>query len=76
MKSNDWIQKVGDELKARRNHSAFLTNRGLEDLGKNVLASVGAGEDILRAAGFTVKYKDGEYTIKCKWSDAPEALKK
>lgn len=76
MKSNEWIRRAEIELKQRKDHAAFLRNRGLEDLGKNVLTAVGAGEDILRAAGFTVKVNEsGDYTIKCKWSDAPEVLK-
>lgn len=75
MKSNEWIQRAGTELKQRRQHAEFLKNRGLKELGQNVLTSVGTAEDVLRAAGFTVKYSEDEYTIKCKWSDAPEALK-
>ena len=75
MKSSDAIKNACTELKQRRQHAEFLKNRGLKELGQNVLTAVGTAEDVLRTAGFTVKYSEGEYTIKCKWSDAPEALK-
>lgn len=76
MKSNTAIEKVCTELKQRREHATFLRSKGLEKNYEHVMAAVGACEDILRTAGFTVKRDDaGNYTIRCKWSDAPEALK-
>lgn len=75
MKSSDWIKKAEQELNARRDHVYWLKDKGLEH--QRMRQSIFVAEDAMRLLGFTVKSNgvDG-YEIKCKWSDAPEGLKK
>lgn len=75
MKSSDWIKKAEQELNERRDHVYWLKDKGLEY--QRMRQSIFVAEDAMRLLGFTVKSNgvDG-YEIKCKWSDAPESVKK
>lgn len=74
MKSNEWIRKAEIEMNERRAHVDWLREHNMDY--QRYRQNIFFMEDAIRTLGFTVKSKgvDG-YEIKCKWSDAPEALK-
>lgn len=75
MRSVDWIRKAEEELNQQRDHVEWLRERGLDH--QRHRQSIFVMEDAMRQLGFTVKSNGvNGYEIKCKWSDAPEALKK
>lgn len=76
MKSSNAI-KAGEKILAEKQAwAADLKNRGQLDLGREVMQQAYFAEDVLRKMGFTIKQLGtAGVEIKCKWSDAPEALK-
>lgn len=76
MKSNTAVEAAEKLISEKEAWAAELKNKGLLDLGRAVMNEAYFAEDVLRTMGFTVKTLGREgVEIKCKWSDAPEALK-
>ena len=74
MKSNEWIRRAEIELNERRAHVDWLRehSQDYQRYRQNIFFM----EDAIRQLGFTIKSNGvAGYEIKCKWSDAPEALK-
>lgn len=75
MKSSNAI-KAGEKILAEKKAwAAELKNLGQLELGRDVMQQAYFAEDVLRKMGFTIKQLGtAGVEIKCKWSDAPEAL--
>lgn len=69
-----YIEKAEKKLEQYRQQYEFMKEHGLDPEASRLMMI--AAEDALRAAGFTVKWVDDHYEVKCKWDDAPEDAKK
>ena len=72
-----YIEKAEKKLEEYRQQYLFAREQKLgAEFAETSRLMMIAAEDTLRAAGFTVKYSAVGYTVRCKWDDAPEDVKK
>lgn len=74
MKGKHYIRNAVDHLNsARRNYYMMKEHKQPAETSRLMYL---AAEDAIRQAGFTVKWVDDHYEVKCKWDDAPEDTKR
>lgn len=74
MKGKHYIRNAVDHLNSARRNYYMMKEHNLPAEESRLMML--AAEDAIRQAGFTVKWSEDHYEVKCKWDDAPEETKR